>query len=418
MFETKIERYFEMLEAGMVEDALQKLKKIWEDPFVSDDLLYTIAENLHHYGFVQEAIEIVQGLLVRYPEENELTLFLAELFVDAGQEEEVLSLLHEIQPQAEEDYIRAVLLSSEIYLMQGLFEVAEHKIKGALRYYPDEKILHSALGEVFYQQENYSLALHSFQRGTEISTYAKMADCYAHVGQFEEALSYYEKALSTQPDQVDLLFGFGIVAHQLQEYDKAIEKLVKVTRLDPFYTSVYPVIVDSYRNTNQVDKALEYVEQGLKYDQYNPHLFYIKGEIHHKLGQLNEAKQQFLRSIEIDDTYLPSLESLVEILKEEEAWEDGIIVLDKMIDVIPERGDLYTKLGQLYEEIEEWSKAEAAYREAIQLDEEDVATLNRLAFLLRDEGKREEAITYWRKSLSIIPDQWEIEEILSEYDAR
>jgi|GEM_PF-6362165 len=415
MIGDKIQRYFEMINAGMVEDALQNLKKLYNNPLLTDDQKFEMAQYYYQYGYLEEAMKIVEELRKKYPDESELILLLADIYIDAGQEDEIISLLHDIQPHEENDYIRAILLTAEIYLMQGFYEVAEKKIKEALRYYPEERILHSALGEIFYHQENYALALTSFKKGSEVSTYAKIADCYAHLGQFEDAVSFYEKALTTQPDQVDLLFGYGLVLHQLQEYEKAVTKFSKVVEIDPFFTSVYPILVDCYRKMNQHQKALEIADKGLTYDQQNPQLFYIKGEILASSEQLKEAEKQFHSALQLDDQFVPALDSLIRLYIMEENWEDGIHFLHKLLEVAPERGDAYLQLGSLYEEMEAWKKAEEVYREAIAIDRENVEAINKLAFLLRDEGQMEEAMSLWRESLRIDPEQWEIEELLNQY---
>jgi len=301
--------------------------------------------------------------------------------------------------------------------MQGLYEVAEYKVKQALEHFPNEQILHSALGEVFYLQEKYQLAIVSYHKGTEISTYAKLADCYAHLGMFEEALSYYEKATTTEATtNLDLLFGYGFVASRLENWDVSAAKFSKVVEIDPYYTSVYPLLAEAYMKLGKYKDAVESIEEGIKYDKTNPYLFYLKGELFTKNNETKLAKQEFLSALELDESYVLALEALLTISEQEEDWEEAIQYLTRLLEVVPERNDLYVKMGLVYEELESWSQAEASYREAIQLDQEDHEAFNRLGFLLRDEGKLEEAITCWKRSLQIHAGQWDIEELIQQYD--
>jgi pentatricopeptide repeat protein len=415
LIEERIEKYFDMLTSGMVEEALMKIKGLLKEPEMTDDGRFAIAQYYYQYGFLEHAIAIVQSLHEAYPDESELVLFLAELYMENGQEEEALPLLMLLSPEDEDDYIRAILLASEIYLIEGLFEVAEYKIKQALEYYPNEKVLHSALGEIFYQQENYSLAILNFQKGTEISTYARLADCYAHVGQFEEALEYYEMAATTEGKSTDVLFGYGFVAHQLQKWDLSTSKFKHIIESDPYYTSVYPLLVDDYIQLGKMDEALRYLEMGLIYDKTNPQLYFVKGEILLKENQDEEAKQQFYAALDLDDTHVLAMEKLIAISQKEEDWDKTLSLLDKILAVVPERADLLLQMGKVYEELEEWGEAERCYRDSIAISDQDVESLNRLAFLLRDEGNVKEALDLWKKSLELSPEQWDIEELILQY---
>jgi pentatricopeptide repeat protein len=416
MIVEQIESNFDKMAGGMVEEGIQNIKELLNHPDMSDDLRFEVAQHFYQYGFLDEAIGIVQKLTEDYPDETELLLFLAELYMENAQEEEALALLISVPSDQGDDYIRSILLAAELYISEGLFEVAEYKIRQALEHYPDEKILHTALGEVFYQQEKYSLAITSYEKGNVISTYSKLADCYAHVGRFEDALDYYQKAVTTESENPDLLFGAGFVAYQLEKWELAASKFTELLDQDPYYTSVYPLVVDTYSKLGQEEEAEKYIDLGLKYDQTNPHLFFLLGEHSLKKGEVANAKKTFIQSLEIDETYVLSIEKLVELTKAEEDWESTLMYLGRLLDIAPERGNLHTQIGTVYEEMEEWNKAENSYKAAIDIDGHDTEALNRLGYVVRDEGRMEEALSLWKRSLQINPDQWEIEELLQQYE--
>lgn len=413
MLVKQLEENFEKLKLGMVEEGITNIKQLLTQSDMTDDLRYEVADYFYELGFIGEAVELVENLYDKHPHENELLLFLAELYIENGQEDEALSLLVSIQPE-EEEYVRACLVKADLYFLQGLHEVAEYKLKEALHHYPDETLLHTALGEVFYQQENYQLALISFLKG-DTESYDKLADCYAHLGRFEEALPLYEKALNIT-EHPDLLFGHAFVASQLEKWETANTSFQKLVEQDPYYTSAYPLLVEAYLRLGEEENALESADAGLTYDQTNPQLFYLKGEILLQQGKGREAKELFKRSLEMDESYMLSLEKLMILAKEEEDWSLSLTYVQQMIEYSLERGDLYVQQGFLYEELEQWTRAAESYRQALICDHEDVEALNRLASLMREEGKIEEALPLWKKSLTIEPSQWEIEHFLEQYE--
>jgi pentatricopeptide repeat protein len=416
MIVEQIESNFDKVAAGMVEEGLQNIKELLNHPDMTDDLRFEVAQNFYQYGFLAEAIGIIQRLTEFYPDETELLLFLAELYMENSQEEEALALLVSVPSDQGDDYIRAILLAAELYITEGLFEVAEYKIRQALEHYPDEKIVHTALGEVFYQQEKYSLAITSYEKGNVISTYSKLADCYAHVGRFEDALDYYQKAVTTEAENPDILFGAGFVAYQLEKWEMAASKFTELLDRDPYYTSVYPLVVDTYSKLGQEEEVVKYIELGLKYDQTNPHLFFLQGEYFYKKGDVENAMNTFKQSLDLDETYVLSIEKLVEMARTQEDWKSSLKYLDRLLEITPERSDIHTQIGMVYEEMEEWNKAEKSYKAAIAIDEHDTVAMNRLGYVVRDEGRLEEALSLWKKSMRINPDQWEIEELLQRYE--
>lgn len=416
MIVEQVEKSFDMLASGMIDEGLERINKLLDHPEMTDDLRFEVGQQFYQYGFLGEAIEIAEQLNKIYPDEIELLLLLAELYMENAQEEDSLALLLTITSDQGDHYIRAILLASEMYLLEGLFEVAEYKIKQALEQYPEEKILHTALGEVFYQQEKYSLAILSYERGAVISSYSKLADCYAHTGRFEEALEFYQKAIATESANPDLLFGYGFVAFQLGQWKLAASKFKDLIKEDPYYTSVYPLLVDAYSRLGEDKAALECIDQGLKYDQTNPHLFYLKGELLLKLGDREKAKEWLDRSLEIDDSYVLSFEKRIEISKLEGEWQSALRDLTRLLEIVPERSDLFIQMGEIYEEVEEWNEAMQKYKSALEVDDANIEALNRLGFLMRDEGKLDEALTYWNRSLKLKSEQWEIEEIVQQYE--
>ncbi|GGK24763.1 TPR repeat-containing protein YpiA [Caldalkalibacillus thermarum] len=409
------EQALRQLEQGKVDQGLAALKKLLEREEMSDELRFELATVLYSHGFLEDAISILRDLHHRYPAESELIVTLAEYYAEDGQEDEALALLREV-PLDDENYLRAVLLSAEISLRQGLPEVAADKIRQVLKHYPEEKVLYQALGEIYYDQKEYALALLNFKKGTH-TPLAKLADCYAHIGQLEEALTHYEQALKQQKTP-DVLFGAGFVALRLEEWERAVQYLQDLLDMDPYYASAYIYLAQAYLKLNNLDQALATVEKGVRYDETNPQLFYLHGEILFKLKEYEEAEQALRHVLTLEPGHLQALEALIHLGKETGNDQQRLEGIRQLLELSPERPDLWYEQGRLYEELEEWEKARESYERGLSLAPDDVNLLNRLAYLLRDEGELTEAVRLWKKSLELQPDQWEIMDLLERYDQK
>ncbi|MDQ0337642.1 tetratricopeptide (TPR) repeat protein [Caldalkalibacillus uzonensis] len=409
----KAERALRQLEQGDVDQGLNAINELLDHRDMTDELRFELATALYSQGFVSEAIAILRDLYTRYPAESELMVTLAEYYAEDGQEDEALSHLREV-PAEDDNYLRAVLLSAEISLRQGLTEVAEHKIRQAQSVYPEEKVLYQALGEIYYEQEEYALALLNFQKGTH-TPLAKLADCYAHLGQLEEALTHYELALK-QHRTPDVLFGAGFVAFRLKEWERAVNYFRDLLDIDPYYASAYVYLAQSYLKLNDIGQALATIEQGLRYDETNPQLFYLHGEVLLKQKKYEEAENALRYALELEPGHAQVLEALIQLSQETGDLRQCLAYLRQLLDISPERPDLWIEQGRLYEELEEWHEARDSYRQALTLVPDDVNVLNRLAYLLRDEGQLTEAVRLWKKSLVLQPDQWEIMDMIERYE--
>lgn len=73
---------------------------------------------------------------------------------------------------------------------------------------------------------------------------------FAASGAFEEALSYYERALEDK-ESVDTLFGMGLTAYQAKDYTKAIHALEHLREHDPSYTTLYSYLAKSYEENGE-----------------------------------------------------------------------------------------------------------------------------------------------------------------------
>ncbi len=409
MLTEQVQKALAQVENGKPEEGLKKLKKLLSSTDMTDELRFETAQYLHALGYLDEAVNIYRQLVEAYPEEDQLKLALAEAWSDRGQEEEALELLRQISSGSDQ-YLAGVLLSADILLQQGLHEVALHKVRKALEQHPEEKVLYQALGEIYFDQGEYSLALLNFNKGGQAPV-KKLAECLAHLGRFEEALAKYQEALQEERDP-QLLLGAGVVSFQMGAWAEAIGYFEKLIDHDPYFTSAYLYLVQAYYKINRLEDALDKADKGLRYDETNANLFYWRGFLLERKKETEEAKLSYLQAVELDPELSEAWEALLHLSIEQNQVDDALHYIKRLLEFSPDRADLWLKQGELLEELEEWDKAEQSYRKVLNLAPDHVEGLNRLADLLYAEGKRDEAISLWKKSLKINGDQWEIEERL------
>ena len=115
----------------------------------SDDMLFSLAEELYGLGFLRQARRTYLTLLDRYPDEDELRTNLATIAIDEGHNDEALSYLAQVQPDSPA-YLEALLVAADLYQTEEEFEITEQKLKEAEQLAPDEPAVQFALAEFYF----------------------------------------------------------------------------------------------------------------------------------------------------------------------------------------------------------------------------------------------------------------------------
>lgn len=125
-----------------------------------------------------------------------------------------------------------------------------------------------ALAELAFSNGEFQKAIPYYERierlDEEVSIVnvkERLAESLSSLGNWEEALRYYEMITLEHPDQ---LFKYGYTAYQLERYQVAIEAWRKLLEIDQDYTSVYPLLATSLHEEGAVQEAFEALEQGIQ----------------------------------------------------------------------------------------------------------------------------------------------------------
>src|SRR5699024_8240331 len=110
------------------------------------------------WGFVDEALETFQKIEVVLPTEGQVKLFIASIYTELENDSDAIETLTEID-SSDELYLPYLMQVVDLYGWQGLFEVAEFKLREAKSLDEDEIIIDFALGKLFYSIGEYNKAI-------------------------------------------------------------------------------------------------------------------------------------------------------------------------------------------------------------------------------------------------------------------
>ncbi|WP_042223597.1 tetratricopeptide repeat protein [Oceanobacillus manasiensis] len=383
-----------LMEAKQSEKAMQLLESYL--PTADSEEKYTIAELYIQWGFLDEAIQILDELLQLFPEESELKITLADIYIELENDEAAIELLNEIK-EDDEAYVQVLIQLADLYQAQGLFEVAEQKLLNAKQVAPNEPIIDFALAELLFSIGEYrgattyygKVASMDIKELANVSIDDRRAESLAASGEYEKALEIYQ---SQEMENSDSLFKYGITANQADRKDIAIKAWERVVETDPYYHTVYHKLAAAYEEEGMEKEAYETAINGLKYDEFNKELYFMAGQLAHKLDKNEESEKWIREAVAIDPDYKEGVLFLIELLKNNENFK-GIIELVGEIKSTGASDPLYEwELARAYNEAELYKDALNHYKEAYNSLNQDSDFMKEYGYFLTEEGRIQEAI--------------------------
>lgn len=285
---------------------------------------------------------------------------------------------------------------------------------------------------------NYSKAIEAYQSYDKPSeVYENIAKSYKALGNFDESLSYYNKASDAHPDNVFLKFDYAKLLYSLKKYEassKFYNELVATDSLNPNYHYELGLTMEALKdstainqfrtafeldNTHQKaiykiardllidrkhEESLKYIEIGLDSYANNVELISLKAQNLYWKQDYREAAKSFEKLIELGESSQFIHESLsfcyAQHYEYKKAIEQGLLALE----YDPKNFKNLFIQGQLYQGLEDFPKAEEYMTLALEikdipLDEE----YRKLGYVLNRQGKYKEAIEALNKSLKFNP---------------
>ena len=401
---TKIKEAIQLMEQGKTEEAMQVIQRILKHP--TDDERYVAAEFYMKWGYYEESARLFEELLKHYHNEGQIIVQLAEIYIELEQDVRAITLLNDVS-EDDEYYLESLLYLADLYEAQGLFEVTEQKLLKAKKLAPDEIVIDFAFAEFLFNigQGNraipfYEKLLKQVSDMNGVSIVERLAECYATLGLYEDALKCYEEAKSENPDT---LFKYGFTAFQHHENETAIHVWKKLIDIDPYYYTVYPELAHAMRENGMLKEAFDIAEKGLTYDEFNKELFLIAGQLATQLENEDKAFQYIGEAAALDFEYKEAMLVLIELYKQKEDFNSIINLLQDLEDK-GVNDPIYTwEYAKANVNLEQYEEALKQYEKAYPDLKHDSDFLKEYGYFLSEEGRFKDALNVLKEYLQIEP---------------
>lgn len=239
------------------------------------------------------------------------------------------------------------------------------------------EIVNERLGEVYFKKDkDFDRAKEAFlkaaQKVNSADMWIRCGKCCEKVKDYQGACEFYEKAIYVDPKSIPGHFRYGWSLVKLGNKDLGLEKLENAYKLDP----VNPRILMKYaevlvRDGIYLEKALNFLQTALKLDPDNGEILIILAKCQEKLGKPEETLKTLEKAAEMPKVKISALYNLGSIYENTDkqraisAYEQCLILDKSNLPTLIRLATLLANIGDI-------PKAKKYFREAIQLDAENI----------------------------------------------
>lgn len=298
--------YSEQLLDSIKNHDFSQSKHLLKNALDNDDpeILASLAENLTGLGFTDLAKEVYRALISQFPHEDLFKVYLAEILLNDGEEDDGLSLLYSV-PEGSSAYLDSLLVQADYYQTSGLIETAKDKLLQALKIAPEEDAVKFGLAELDYLSGDHEQALALYedliQRQNvfgEIDLNQRLFATNAKLGNYEKAADIIKKRGDSILD-IDSKYEAGLVMLSVGDDDRAIKFLDEVIQQSPDYVNAYPLLAQAYEHKHDYAQVLRTAQAGLAYNELDETLYSMGARAAANLDELSTARELLEKGLKI-----------------------------------------------------------------------------------------------------------------------
>jgi Tfp pilus assembly protein PilF len=215
------------------------------------------------------------------------------------------------------------------------------------------------------------------------------------------AVQLYVRLIASDPSMIYPYSELASVYTQLGQHDAGIDILRKAGRLFPDSIDILFQLARLYVRSGNFDKALTCFK---KYEGQNiPDVHYNLGLVYYFKNDLKRAEEQFRLTIKINPDHPKVNESLGEVLLKRGAYTEAVEWLVKSVTAYPDDTFNHYLLGIVYTKLDNWKKAHAEFKTALELDPGQTAHWEMCGKCLYHMHEYELAKQHLQKALMISP---------------
>jgi tetratricopeptide (TPR) repeat protein len=283
-------------------------------------------------------------------------------------------------------------------------------------------------GALAYQEGQRERAIDALQNALRDNPNLIMArfllgNIYKDQGDYRSAAGEYEKVVELDPYVFSNHYNLGLMYHLLNELQKAAVSYLNALKLnsqDPRSNMNLGMVYTALGNP---ELGLPYVRRAVEIDPDSAEAAANLGVVLDTLQNYKEAEMAYRRALELDRNRIETAANLAGCLVAQKRFPEAIRVFDEIFRET-DSSLLRQRYGYALSQAGRFDDSVKQYERALSLNANNFHAMNGLGDALigqyrqsamLDEGKRVQAVAYWKKSLELNPNQPRLTALITEY---
>lgn len=419
---------------GAVSALEEYLQRVDEDRAAEKQL----ARFLIAGGEIAEAVQRLDAVLADHPDDAE-ALLLKGAAADEREEQAEAIALFTRAIQADPEYADAYIYRARVHLDRAELEQAREDLEAATDLVATYEA-RTRLARLLQEAGSPAAAARQYrnileQHGIVPSAVRSLAFLYMNQEEWSRLESLLRDARAAQPGRVDYLQIEAAMWRRRNNRSRTVSTLAEALRMRPDALGLRRDYLGALLEDEQYDTVIERTESAEE-----PTLLAIRAAAMARKQQTGEAEAAFVRALKEADAQefgfivgqiergfgardaAARMETWVAARGDDWRLRSHLGVLYQRADQLTQaarltgqaieladddgaKANLYRQLGVVYYRMQDYARAERAYRNSLALDPENVAALNNLAYMYTDDlDQPEEAMPLAVRAARIQPD--------------
>lgn len=254
-----------------------------------------------------------------------------------------------------------------------------------------------------------------------VEKHYKDATAYHDLGEFEQAISEYRKAIALNPNSPIIYNRLGVAYSELKQYDAALDAYQRALALSPMTAEPHYNMGLVYLKQGDLPHALKAFKRATIINAEWEDAYTGLGEVYLKQGDLGQAAHAYRQATRLNPNGNPNaILGLGKTYVKQGRLDDAITAVEKAIEIQVDNTEAHYQLAQIYVKRGDRKKAASAMaffkvlrqtdpllQEAetwVKRHPEDARGYNNLGIVYLARRRSEDAVASYKRAISLAPE--------------
>ena len=261
------------------------------------------------------------------------------------------------------------------YKAEGRLAEAAASYEKAIELLPDQKALYVGLAQIYNQLQNHDREIATYKKALEFSPNSvelldPLSRALGNARRYPEAIEVQKQVVQQKPDDAEAHYRLGYLYHSAHDYSNAVTAYLQATHLKPDYADAYYSMARAYsslrRDADAVSTYLHIAELKPQFPRLQ-NVYVELAQTYLRMQRFSEAQEAANKAIEINPKFGGAYATSGTAYRLMGRFEDAIATFKKGISVDPSDWRLHGSLGEVYIGTEQFTLAEAEFRESLRI---------------------------------------------------